>query len=171
MFLFMESFPHGWGWTSAFWWFPGWGDLCLGSSGWRWILSLWRAVPCSLVCVFEYLWVWYGFGQPVCYCAGLCSCFAEDWHKAFGTGAYWSLMGAWSQCWGLRESSLNNPWHWEFSGSPKLWTWISQFWGLGPTPYCNTKAPQATQHRRQNPKEMVKATLNRQKHPKKVIQL
>ena len=42
--------PHGWGWISVLWCFPGWGSLCLCFSGWwSWTSSLWRAVQCTLV--------------------------------------------------------------------------------------------------------------------------
>ena len=41
---------HGWVWTSALRRFPGWVYLCLFSGGWSWILSLWRVVPCPVVC-------------------------------------------------------------------------------------------------------------------------
>ena len=54
-------FPHWWGWTSALWRFPGWGDLCLCSGGWNWISSLWTAMLCPVVC-FGWLWVQCGFG-------------------------------------------------------------------------------------------------------------
>ena len=40
----MESAPYGWGWTSDLSRFAGWGNLCLCSGGWSWILSLWSAM-------------------------------------------------------------------------------------------------------------------------------
>ena len=48
-------------WTSALWRFPDWGDFHLHSVGWSWILSLWRAMSCPVVCFcvsMDLVWLW-----------------------------------------------------------------------------------------------------------------
>ena len=83
-------------------------------------------------------------------------------------------------------SPINVPWDQEFSGGPTSWTWVSHLRVPGLIPYCNSKTPKVTQNRvkdkgieenrsqsnietnkgQQKPKQMVKAVLNRQEHPK-----
>ena len=41
--------PCGWVWVSVLWFFFGWGNLCLYSGWWSWILSLLRAVQCAVI--------------------------------------------------------------------------------------------------------------------------
>ena len=83
------------------------------------------------------LWVSYGFGQPICYCAELCTCFAEE--LAWGIW-HWSLL---TSGWGLvlvlkwrplgELLLINVPWDQEFSTGSKIWTWVFHLWGSGLT--------------------------------------
>ena len=50
-------------------------------------------------------------------------------------------------------SLINVPWGWEFSGDP-TYGQGSHLRGSGPTPYCSTKTPQATQHRRERQRKI-----------------
>ena len=48
-------------WTSALWRFSDWGDFHLHSFGWNWILSLWKAMSCPVVCFcvsMDLVWLW-----------------------------------------------------------------------------------------------------------------
>ena len=64
--------------------------------------------------------------------------------------------------------SINVLWGWEFSGGPKSWSQVPCLWGSGPSTNSNIKASQVTQHSRQIPKIMVRATLNSQESPQKL---
>lgn len=44
------------------------------------------------------LCVWYGFGQPLFYWSGLCSCFARELPCHVLTRTCWLMLGAWFQC-------------------------------------------------------------------------
>ena len=44
----------------------GRGDWCLCSNRWSWILSLWRALPCLVLCWLSVSLVYLWAGQPVC---------------------------------------------------------------------------------------------------------
>ena len=92
------------------------GNLCLCSGGWGWILSLWRVVPHPVVC-FR---VSVGLGSLSFNVQG---CFVEGlaW-----TICHWSLLAfMWSLVLVLRWRTLggllpiNVPWDWEVSGGSK----------------------------------------------------
>lgn len=59
------------------------------------------------------------------------------------------------------------PWGQEFSGGPKSWA-QAHLRSSSLIPYSITKTSQVTQHSRQIPKIMVRATLNSQECPKKL---
>ena len=147
--LIVESASYGRGWISGFSRFPGWGNLCLCSCGWSWISSPWSAVTCPIV-TFGCIWVWYGFGHPIFYCSGLCSCFARELPCHVLTRTCWLMLGAWFQCckdfWvssylfvfpGIRSSP-------KFLSS-EVESHASGFWSSS---YSNLKTSSSIRHRR-----------------------
>ena len=74
----------------------------------------------------------YGFGQPIRYCAKLCTCFAEE--LAWGIW-HWSLLNfEWLWCWngGLWENSCWLMFHgWEVSWSWVLYSGLPSQWLSG----------------------------------------
>ena len=165
------SSPHEWGWTLLS--FPGWGDLCLCSCGWSYILSFWRAVPCLVVCLGV-------SGDLVCFwvdclLTGFCSCFTESltwgiWHWSLLFFGLNLVLELWQKpLWKL--SLINAPW-----GRRSL---VVQSPGLrSPSLEVHTQLltvaprfhrPHSTEDK--TPRLMVKATLNSQYQPKKLTHL
>ena len=162
---------HGWGWTLLG--FSGWGNLCLCSCGWSYILSFWKAVPCLVVSLgvsggLVFLWA-------DCLLTGLGSCFTESlawgiWHWSllfFGLNLALELW--WRPSWKL--SLINAPWGRRFLvvQSPGLRSPSLEVQAHLLTVASRFHSPHSTEDK--TPRLMVKATLNSQDQPKKLTHL
>ena len=148
MSISVDSAPCGCGWTSAQWWLPGWGDLCLCSGLELYLISL-KAAPCQVV-GFEVsmcsVWLWAA-------CLLMCKVVLFCWRIGVGHSAL-ELASFWvGRCLSVERrllggfSPINVLWGQELFSGPKSCSWLFLLCGSSPTPYCSIKISQDTQQK------------------------